>query len=597
MTIDATVDVLTGLLEPEFIAGFPRGRVFALVVSSPLSSGQRSSLVIFDATGTRSSTRPVATGATILTPAWHPFRPLLVAIIDDELVVTDGETRELLHPPRSAVLRSCRWFGRSEILVTASVAGGPCLPYVVGIERRAWTVLAELVGDCTDLDPSPDDRLVALVEAADGAAPDAAGSRLWILETEGRTRKRQGGSFASIAQPRWSPDGSRLAMLVRLGGSARWSDNWKIGILSARQGGLGMVGDPDLNYSQGTAARALGWRGTSLLAIAPHHGALRLWCVERAGGAPLTGTDEHVTDFAVAADEATAVITRWLDRPPEVRVVGPDGQPSASQPNSRLAHSISLPGVSRLSVRRQGHQPEALLLSPARPRRRGSVILDLHGGPHGFHPNPSAAGWALSALLTHLGHCVLMPNPRGSTGFGLRFQRAVVGDWAGEDARDVMGLLDEAVQPGACSYGPLGVTGWSYGGYLAAWLAVTTPRFSAAVLGAPITDLPRMERTSDIRDYCQHEFAGCGMARRSPVDEVGPSCPPILLLHSRHDRRCPVEQSLVLTDALHRAGNLATLHVYDCGDHLLRDPALITDRLRRTAAWFDRFLRPRGAVC
>lgn len=201
----------------------------------------------------------------------------------------------------------------------------------------------------------------------------------------------------------------------------------------------------------------------------------------------------------------------------------------------------------------------------------------------------------LPRVLAGLGWTVLLPNPRGSTGYGIAFQKAVVGNWAEGDAQDIITAVRSLTASGdGSSTHRAAVMGWSYGGYLAAWLVATTDEFTTAVIGAPMADLLEMERTTDIPEYCHHELAAHPVGRgslyrdRSPVHNMLPGRPPVLLLHATQDRRCPVDQSRRLLRKLQQNGGGHRLVEVDTHDHLLSSPVHARDRVRRCVEWFIR---------
>ena len=141
------------------------------------------------------------------------------------------------------------------------------------------------------------------------------------------------------------------------------------------------------------------------------------------------------------------------------------------------------------------------------------MVLDIHGGPQSafydaFNP--------IQQVLATAGYVVLAVNPRGSSGYGIDFVKAVLGDWGGEDYRDIMAAGDEMSGRLYVDETRLGVTGYSYGGYMTSWIAGHETRFKAAVVGAPVTDLSSMYGTSDIGVRLRRDRVG-----RNPDGRAG----------------------------------------------------------------------------
>src|SRR5581483_11087261 len=133
-----------------------------------------------------------------------------------------------------------------------------------------------------------------------------------------------------------------------------------------------------------------------------------------------------------------------------------------------------------------GIDVEAALLRPSGGSGAAPLVVLVHGGPTGrwsdaFEP------WG--QLLAARGYAVLYPNVRGSTGYGEKFVEMNRADWGGGDFKDVMAGADAMIARGIADPNRLGIGGWSYGGYMAAWTVTQTNRFKAAVSGAPVIDM------------------------------------------------------------------------------------------------------------
>jgi len=135
-----------------------------------------------------------------------------------------------------------------------------------------------------------------------------------------------------------------------------------------------------------------------------------------------------------------------------------------------------------------GVEIEAALLKPAvyREGTRVPLVVLIHGGPTGVWSDRFNS-WG--QLLADRGFAVFCPNIRGSVGYGYEFMVMNRKDWGGADYQDVMAGVDYLVQQGIADPERLGIGGWSYGGYMAAWAVTQTDRFKASVSGAPMTDL------------------------------------------------------------------------------------------------------------
>ncbi|MBB4689260.1 S9 family peptidase [Amycolatopsis jiangsuensis] len=224
------------------------------------------------------------------------------------------------------------------------------------------------------------------------------------------------------------------------------------------------------------------------------------------------------------------------------------------------------------------------------------LVVNVHGGPVWGWRNHWMLGGAYVRLLVSRGYAVLHPNPRGSSGRGQEFAGAVFGDPGGADTQDYLSGIDALVARGVADPERIGVTGASYGGYMAAWLITQDQRFAAAVPMAPVTDWYSQHYTSNIPFFDEllladgpHGTAG-RYRERSPVTFAGRVRTPTLLIAGTQDRCTPPGQAWEFHQALLLAGVPSTCVVYPGEGHGVRSfPALI-DQGARLLDWFERYL-------
>lgn len=242
-----------------------------------------------------------------------------------------------------------------------------------------------------------------------------------------------------------------------------------------------------------------------------------------------------------------------------------------------------------------GTEIEALLLKPRGyvDGTKAPLVVMVHGGPTGVWTD-SFEPWG--QLLAARGYAVLYPNIRGSIGYGHRFVEMNRGDWGGADFKDIMAGVDFLISRGIADSEKLGIGGWSYGGYMAAWAVTQTNRFKAAVSGAGMSDLATEFGTEDGPAYDEW-FYGLpyenpdGFAKSSPMTYVKNVRTPTLLLHGENDRTDPLAQSQMFYRALKRYGVESEFVVYPREPHGLQEEKHQIDRLNRVVRWFDAHLK------
>ncbi|MGG3923938.1 S9 family peptidase, partial [Geobacillus thermodenitrificans] len=230
---------------------------------------------------------------------------------------------------------------------------------------------------------------------------------------------------------------------------------------------------------------------------------------------------------------------------------------------------------------------------------KAPLVVEIHGGPHTMY---GFTFFHEFQLLASSGYAVLFTNPRGSHGYGQSFVNAVRGDYGGMDYEDIMAGVDAAIKQFAfIDETRLGVTGGSYGGFMTNWIVGHTNRFRAAVTQRSISNWLSFAGVSDIGYFFTKWEVGCDVwedAERlwhhSPLKYVKNVRTPLLILHSEHDYRCPIEQAEQLFIALKQLGQETKLVRFPDANHDLSrtgNPALRLERLHQIVGWFDHYLK------
>ncbi|HHM23921.1 MAG TPA: S9 family peptidase, partial [Bacteroidetes bacterium] len=239
-----------------------------------------------------------------------------------------------------------------------------------------------------------------------------------------------------------------------------------------------------------------------------------------------------------------------------------------------------------------GLRIEGLLVKPPdfEAGLRYPTIVMPHGGPAGHY---SLSFNQLAQLFAARGYVVLLPNVRGSSGYGQDFLRANIGDLGGGDFRDMMSGLDHLIRLGIADSSRLGIWGWSYGGYMSAWAITQTRRFKAAVVGAAVTDWFSVYGHDDIQYDVEEYFRGTPydqtklVTERSPMTYVSQVQTPTLLLHGEKDFRDPLPQAKSFYLALKKRGVEVEFVVYPREGHGIREYYHRKDMLQRSLDWMD----------
>ena len=231
------------------------------------------------------------------------------------------------------------------------------------------------------------------------------------------------------------------------------------------------------------------------------------------------------------------------------------------------------------------------------PELRYPLVLDIHGGPHGVFSDSFSAQ---QQVLATAGYIVLAVNPRGSSTYGTDFLTAVLCDWGGEDYLDIMSAVDLACEREYVDESRLGITGYSYGGFMSSWIIGHDTRFRAAVVGAPCINLSSMYGTSDIGvGFGEVQWGGKrwdaldAFLEHSPLTYAPNVETPVLLMHGEADHRCPIEQSEQYFVTLKRMGKEVELVRFPSSSHgFVRagHPKLRVEYLSRLLGWMNKHI-------
>ncbi|HMG52077.1 MAG TPA: S9 family peptidase [Kofleriaceae bacterium] len=450
-----------------------------------------------------------------------------------------------------------------------------------------------------EYDWSPDGARFALTAAPGPGDNNWWTAQLYTLPAAGGAATAIHKPALQIAEPRWSPDGAAIGFIG--------------GIMSdeASTGGdvftVPAAGGAAVNRTPGrpSSPSTLAWLSPSQLLIAEYVGGgsaigrldLASGVVER-----LWQGDEAIhrglfANYSTSRDGKLAAVIRsdW-QHPPEIWA-GPIG--AWRQVTSLNAgHTAPWGRAKSITWTSDRFSVQGWLIYPRDfdPARRYPMIVSPHGGPASV-ATPRWPRPVDPALFSALGYFVFLPNARGSYGQGEAFTHANVRDFGGGDLRDILAGVDAVLKAAPIDPKRIGLTGWSYGGYMTMWAITQTRRFKAAVAGAGIANWQSYYGQNAI-DQWMIPYFGASVyddpavyARSAPIGFVKRVATPTLIIVGERDGECPPPQSYELWHALRTLGVPTELVVYPGEGHRLRDTAHQRDVLERAAAWFDKYLR------
>ncbi len=241
---------------------------------------------------------------------------------------------------------------------------------------------------------------------------------------------------------------------------------------------------------------------------------------------------------------------------------------------------------------------EGWLVKPLnfQPGKKYPLVLSIHGGPNGMWGYQYASD---AQLFAANGWAVLMANPRGSSGYGMKFQRAVAGEWGGKAVQDLLKGVETALANNPwLDKDRIGVTGVSYGGFMSDWIVTQTKIFKAAVPIAGISNLISVEGTRDGAYGHSRDFGGDlwegfdNYWKYSAVRLARNVDTPVLFLHGEADNRVPPSQAEEYFRALKHFGKTAEIVLFPREAHSPGgyEPKHLVESFQWRQYWFDKYL-------
>jgi dipeptidyl aminopeptidase/acylaminoacyl peptidase len=454
---------------------------------------------------------------------------------------------------------------------------------------------------------SPDGSLIAF-SANRTDNPDANdNSDIYVIEPrEGAKPRAITTATNSDSSPTFSPDGKSIAYLN--GGDSKdiWYGTNNVALVPVAGGPAKIL---TTGLDRNLARPQFAPDGSGVLFLLEDGGNTHLAKVPVAGGAVarILAGERDLAAFDVAKSGDIAVLDSQVQQPGEIYYLkgaaggaAAGGRVSAVPPqlthvNDEFLAKVSLGTVERFKAKSaDGTMIDAYLTRPPNaPAGKLPTILRIHGGPVAQYSTGFNLEWQ---LLAAKGFAVVAANPRGSSGYGREFSRAIWADWGNKDYDDVMAAVDTAVAMGVADPDRLGVGGWSYGGILTDHVISKTTRFKAAISGA--SEFNYLANYGN--DHYQRQWeAELGLPwqhtdlwiKLSPFYRLDKIVTPTLVLGGDADLNVPILGGQQLYQGLRRLGRETELVIYPGETHAIRRPSFQQDRFERYIAWYSKYLK------
>lgn len=437
------------------------------------------------------------------------------------------------------------------------------------------------LGGPDDYAISPDGKEVCYVTNLDPDPASSTNSDLFAVSTEGGEARKISISPASDLSPQYSPDGKYLAwrMQERAGYE---SDRWKL-VVMERETGRSQV----LTQSVDRHVQSFTWLPDSsrLFYVVEDRGRTNLQMVPVGGGAArvILGGKTSVDDVQFTPDGKTMIFSQHSGSAPlEVfKVPNTGGEPvNLSNASGPVLEQYQLTPMEDFTVEgAEKARVQSFLVKPPgfNATMKYPVLFLIHGGPQGAWGQSWSFRWN-PQVLAAAGFVVVMPNPRGSTGYGQKFTDDINDDWGGKVYDDIMAVADYVAKQPWADADRFAAAGGSYGGYMVNWMLGHTDRFKAFVSHAGVYDLKSMGGETEELWFTKWEFKGMpwenpqSYEKWSPSNHVMNFKTPTLVIHGEQDFRVPYGQGLQLFTGLQQMKVPSKLLIYPDEGHWILKP-------------------------
>jgi len=475
--------------------------------------------------------------------------------------------------------------------------------YVFDVASKSMVQVTS--GDYDDSEPawSPDGKLLAFSSNRSKPDPDANyNSDIWVVSADntdkGATLTQVTTSPGEERSPDWSPDGKWITYSTNLDPKLFQYGTKHVAVSPALGGQARVLTQ---RFDRMAASPRFSQDGKSIYFLADDDGTQIMAQVNVADG-QLTrpvGGRLMVESYSVGKDGTIAASLSTMDRPFEIFTAKEGKLTQLSHANDAWLSKIKLARGEYVSFKsKDGTTVHGYVYKPVDyvAGRKYPALVRPHGGPVGAY---YAEFEDPEQLFAANGYVVLLPNPRGSSGYGEDFCKAIYADWGNKDFQDDMAMVDYAIAQGYADPDKLGVGGWSYGAISTDFIIAQTTRFKAAIAGAGAADYTSMWGHDQYqRDYTielglpwEHPEVWDHVNYRKKVKDV---TTPTMFVGGNIDWNVPILGGEQMYQSLKALGRETLLVVYPDESHEFKTPSHIKDLRERFLAWYAHYVKGDG---
>ena len=457
------------------------------------------------------------------------------------------------------------------------------------------------VGGGSEFDVSPDGKELVFARNTDERPERSTNADLFVVpihsSTGGGEATRITTRTGADTAPVYSPDGRWIAYRsqARAGFEA---DLWELWLYDRETKQSKRIASDFPNWVE-----SVDWTRDSrtMFVTAPLAGRNVIYELTLDGRARLVHNTGYADAIEIAPDAKTIYFQMsTLSRPADVYAMSRDGKVTRlTRHNDELLGKLSMASYESITwTGADNAQVQGWLLRPPGfdPAKKYPAVVLIHGGPQGAWGESWSYRWN-PQMFAARGYVILMPNPRGSTGFGQQFIDEISRDWAGRVYTDIMNGVDWLAAQPYVDPNRMGAAGASYGGYMVNWILGHTNRFKALVSHAGVYNLESMYGVTEELWFPEWEFGGPPWEQEELYERLSPHkyaknfATPTLVTHGELDFRVPIGEGLQLFTALQRRGVPSRLLYFPDEGHWVLKPQNSKVWHETVLGWLDRWLK------
>jgi dipeptidyl aminopeptidase/acylaminoacyl peptidase len=448
------------------------------------------------------------------------------------------------------------------------------------------------LGGPDDFAISPDSTEVAFAQNADPEPATGTNNEIYVEPITGGAPIKVSTSPGADNSPSYSPDGKSLAWRSQERAGYE-SDRWRIAVMDRVTSEIAVITD-QIDRPVNSFAWSHDSRNIFFTAIDRGLQAIQLIPATGGGGRLIVSGNSTFDDIQLTADNKTIVFTRQSgSSPSEIwRGTSSGGQAvPLTHLNDALLSQYQFTDLEEFSTPAPDGTPiQSFLVKPPNfnPLQKYPVIMLIHGGPQGEWGESWTYRWN-AQVFAGAGYVIVMPNPRGSVGYGQKFTDDINQDWGGKPYTDIMAVTDAVSKLPYVDSHRMTAAGGSYGGYMINWILGHTNRFRALISHDGVYDLRAEAESTEELWFPIWEFGGMPMDNPDVYDKWSPSRyvkdfhTPTLVIHGELDYRIPYSQALQLFTELQLAKVPSQLLLFPDEGHWVLKP-------RNSSFWYKTFL-------